>query len=691
MLRDFIGANKVLFKIPVYQRNYDWAADNCLRLLEDIKSIIETKEKHFLGTIVFMSAKTGGFSMQEYIIIDGQQRLTTMMIMLKALSAIAKVSEDPCFQEIEELYLHNRWCEEKDKVKLKPIKTDNEQFELLLQENFFDMDKDSHIYKNYCTCKEVFDKWQENGIGPEQVLNALTKIEIVEIVLTKGEDDPQIIFESINSTGLDLSNADLIRNFLLMNAEQQEMLFENYWVPIEKALKRNGEYTVLDAFFTQYLALKTRTPTNSKKLYEKFVKTFKENNYTQEKALKELKYFADIYKTFVYGNAVYPLKVNEILQKIRQLNQTTCYPFLMQVFDDYNQNIIDENTLEKTLQFVLAYLLRRIVCGVPSNTLRALFIYLHNRIFKIEKNKEKYYEAINKFFFNISSKDAMPTVREFENNLMTANIYGNAALAKFLLLEIENDQRKEKLQQESLTIEHVMPQTLNEEWPNVQEEEHKEWLHTIGNLTVTGYNSELSNKSFEEKKAIITGHSKANELNRDILNQHIWGAEQIKARGQRLAADIIKKYNLEKVEDESIVFENVDVITLEDFSKVTGRKLVSYIYKGRMFLQARFAGMVMDVIRLLDQDHPGKLEILAREKFKPANSTHVYISNENAGFWWGWQVKDGVYAEAQLSAHTCVRFIEGVIAAFNEKPDIFSFQVMADEEEDAEDELLQVN
>lgn len=500
MLRDFIGANKVLFRIPVYQRNYDWSESNCNRLLDDIFTIIDTEEKHFLGTVVFMAAKSGGFALQEYTIIDGQQRLTTLMLMLKALSKISIVCGDPCFSEIEEQYLHNKYCDEEYKVKLKPVKTDNEQFLLLLNGKEEEMDEECHIFLNYQLCKKRFEHWTEKGISPSQILDALTKLEIVEIVLTKGEDDPQIIFESINSTGLELSSSDLIRNFLLMNAENQETLYEQYWLPIEKALRDKTDYSNLDQFFMQYLVFKTGQPVNARRLYEQFVKLFKENQYTQEEVLRELKYYSEIFKSFIYGNSDYSKQVNDTLKKIRMLKQTTCYPFLLHVFDDYKHSIISEAVLEKVLQFILTYLLRRMVCGIQSNTLRGLFTYLYNRIYKVEANKEKYYESLNKFLFTVYSKDAVPSSAEFERALQTANIFGNPALCKFLLLDIENGDSKETLQADNLTIEHIMPQTLSADWKYILPEDHEEFLHTLGNLSVTGYNSEMSNKSFAEKR-----------------------------------------------------------------------------------------------------------------------------------------------------------------------------------------------
>lgn len=615
MLRDFIGTNKVLFRIPVYQRNYDWSDSNCNRLLDDVYTIIETGDKHFLGTIVFMAAKSGGFALQEYIIIDGQQRLTTLMLILKALSVVAQSVGDECYHEIEEQYLHNKYCDEEFKVKLKPIKTDNRQFLLLLNGKLDEMDEETHIYQNFMLCKERFERWCSRGINPSAVLDALTKLEIVEIVLTKGEDDPQVIFESINSTGLELSNADLIRNYLLMNADDQERLYEDYWLFIEKTLRNKMDYSNLDDFFMQYIVYKTSKPVNSRQLYSSFVKLFKDSGYTQESILEELKYYARIFGAFVYGSDIYSQNINKLLKSLRLLNQTTCYPFLLHVFDDYHHNVIDEATVEKILHFILSYLLRRLVCGVPSNTLRGLFTYLYNRIFKVSSNKKKYYESLNKFLFTVSSKDVVPSAAEFERSLQRANIYGNNALCRFLLLDIENGDGKEVLQAENLTIEHIMPQTLSADWNYINPEEHEQYLHTLGNLSVTGYNSELSNKSFKEKQDIIRENSKAVILNSDVIDKDSWGIIDIQARAKRLADIVLARYRIDKVDDDSIEFEYIDTMTLDDYDDVTGKKLISFKLFGETYRQNKFVFMLFDVIKLLDKRQPAKIEELARNNY----------------------------------------------------------------------------
>lgn len=688
MLRDFIGTNKVLFRIPVYQRNYDWSESNCNRLLDDIYGIIQSGDKHFLGTIVFMAAKSGGFALQEYIIIDGQQRLTTLMLILKALSVVAESVGDDCYHEIEEQYLHNKYCDEEFKVKLKPIKSDNNQFLLLLEDKIDEMDEDTHIYHNFMLCKERFERWAERGINLSQVLDALTKLEIVEIVLTKGEDDPQVIFESINSTGLELSNADLIRNYLLMNADDQEKLYENYWLYIEKTLRNKMDYSKLDAFFMQYIVYKTSKPVNSRQLYNSFVKLFKDSGYSQESILKELRYYAEIFGAFVYGSDKYSDRINKLLYRLRVLNQTTCYPFLLHVFDDYHQGVIAEETVEKILQFILAYLLRRMVCGVPSNTLRGLFTYLYNRIFKVASNKQKYYETLNKFLFTVSSKDVIPSAAEFERALQKANIYGNNALCRFLLLDIENGDGKEILQAENLTIEHIMPQTLSADWSHIRPEEHEEYLHTLGNLSVTGYNSELSNKSFAEKQEIIRENSKAVILNSDVLDKESWSVADIQARAKRLAGIVLARYKIDRVLDDSIEFEYIETLTLDNYDEVTGKKLVSFKLFGETYRQNKYALMLLDVIKLLDKKIPGKLQTLAENNYS-FNSTkrkHVHLNLDGLGMRWPWKVTDGIYLEANLSAWSCVRFIENLLSEFGFEKDQFSFNIVAEEPSETDED-----
>ena len=696
MLQEFIGHIKVVFRIPVYQRNYDWSEENCNRLLDDIYAIIENKEKkHFLGTIVYMSPQGSSFgSANEYTIIDGQQRLTTLMLILKVLADISQKEDPACAKDIIESYLQNSNSDEKFKVKLKPISTDNVQFLALLNNHFDQLDQEGHIFKNYMLCKDRITRWHNNGITLNAILEALSKLEIVEISLLEGEDDPQIIFESINSTGLELSNADLIRNFLLMNAPDQEELYENYWLKIERNLKQDADYKNLNLFFTQYIIYKTRATVNSRTLYRTFVNFFNQNKYSKRSLLEELEYYSVIFKSFVYDTPDLPIAVRHALAKLRFLKQTTCYPFLFQVFHDYEQDVINEKELINVLNFLVSYLLRRMVCGVPSNSLRGLFTRLYGRVFKVPSNRNKYYESINQFLFTTKSKkDVVPSELEFVRNLQTANIYTNPVLCKFLLMDIENGDGKEILSAENLTIEHVMPQTLTKkDWSHISEDKHAEFLHTLGNLTITGYNSELSNKSFEEKKKIIQKHSKAIVLNSDIIDKTEWDINNIENRAKRLADIVIKHYPIVEIKDDTIKFEYTDTLDVNAYKEVKGKELVSFNFKGNVYREDRFITMLIKMISLLNRENPEVLQKLADSQFnlKPISSSpkqrRPSISRERNSLIKASNPIDGVFIETNLSSRDIMRFLKVLLEEYQVNQEEFSINVKADDDSDVEEE-----
>ncbi|MFI3329601.1 MAG: DUF262 domain-containing protein [bacterium] len=701
MLKDFLNTNKVLFKIPVYQRNYDWSESNCNRLLLDIKNVIETNNKHFIGAVVYMSDDTNSVSLNEYIIIDGQQRITTMMLVLKALCDVSldlinelnlkddKIEEDikllnetdVVYGDIDEDYLHNKRCDEKFKIKLKPIKTDNEQFDLLLKNKYEQLNKESHIYLNYNFCKEKFILWIKQGITPKQIYNALEKLEVVEIVLQKGEDDPQVIFESINSTGLDLTNSDLIRNFLLMNEEDQDRLFEDYWCNIERNLKRSHSYNDMDNFFNNYVIYKTSSPTNLRQLYNKFVDLSKE--ISNEEILKELNQLSKYYKLFIYGCDTYSKKINSSLTKLRLLNQTTCYPFLLHLFNDFNNNVITEEEVNKVLEFLVSYLLRRIVCGVPSNSLRGLFIYLYCRVFKVKENKKHYSDTIITYFMNTVSKDSIPNDSEFKSSLINSNIYQNSALCKFLLCDIENGDSKEVLDFSNLTIEHIMPQTLSIDWSHIDNEYHTNYLHTLGNLSITGYNSELSNKKFSEKKEIIIANSKANVLNSDVINQEVWNEESINNRANRLSKIILDRYNINYVDNNKISFEYTKEILFSEEVEVTGKKLVSFKFYDQIYKQNKFSLMLVDAFKILLTKHEGKLREFAEDGYSMnVQYKHTHLSTNIVDLRKPKEVGSGICIETHLNADSCCWFITSILRDLNEDASKFSLFVVDEEEMD---------
>lgn len=295
---------QMILKIPVYQRNYDWTEANVKRLLEDINIVVQDKKPHFIGAIVYMESQNSDLGMPEYLIIDGQQRLTTITLLLQALRDLCGENDQRTADMIES-FLTNKYSPDEYKIKLKPIKSDNIQYEALLNHKFDKIDQEGHVYKNYEVAKKTFASWINAGVIPQEILNALKQLQVVGIGLKKGEDDPQVIFESINSTGVALTNSDLIRNFLLMSDHDQDRLFEDYWLPIENALRRDNDNYQLDLFFRQYVIMKSHTTVAERKVYSTFITLFKENEYTHESALQELKKYVEIYSSFFVSRRIF--------------------------------------------------------------------------------------------------------------------------------------------------------------------------------------------------------------------------------------------------------------------------------------------------------------------------------------------------------------------------------------------------
>lgn len=678
---------QMILKIPVYQRNYDWTEANVKRLLEDINIVVQDKKPHFIGAIVYMESQNSDLGMPEYLIIDGQQRLTTITLLLQALKDLCGKDDQQAADMIES-FLTNKYSPDEYKIKLKPIKSDNVQYEALLNNKPDKIDQDGHVYKNYMVAKKTFKSWIESGIKPIEILTALRQLQVVGISLKKGEDDPQVIFESINSTGVALTNSDLIRNFLLMSDHDQDRLFEDYWLPIENALRRDNDNYQLDLFFRQYVIMKSHTTVAERKVYSTFVTLFKENEYTHESALQELKKYVEIYSSFLYPEeSSYSDEVKGYLADLKQLNQTTCYPFLMHLFADFENQVIDEQTLNKVLRLITIYLIRRSICNIPTNSLNGLFAYLYSRVFRISANKDKYYEALNKYLFAQNNKNAVPDDEQLRFALVHNNFYQNLPLSRLLMLDIENGDTKEKLSTGNLTIEHIMPQTLSKSWRQyISDKDHEEYVHTLGNLSITGYNSEMSNKSFEEKKKILKQNSRVQILNEDVVDKDKWTIQDITNRSKRLADILIKKYHIDQVVDPKIEFENVDKIYLSDPGAATNRKPVSFTLEGSNYSVKTFKDITIKLINILDQDDPSRLVKLVgltwKGNFDSPNANNKLIicrkeDIDNKIKWHYAEVRDRVYVMVGGPAATIMHVLKELIDFYDINENDFSISVRA--------------
>ncbi len=563
---DFLVEKNARFMIPVYQRNYDWKEAHCLKLFNDIESIHKEKRiNHFIGSIVDIS-NSDFVSLKEFVIIDGQQRITTAMLFLKALQNSTN-SED-LKDEIQEDFLTNKRQNDENKLKLKPIKKDDLTFEKLIKNNLENINEESKIFKNYTYFLKRIDS---SDFDAKDLFQAFKRLWVVLVRLTRGEDDPQLIFESINSTGLGLSEADLIRNFILMDkeAKEQEYLFDNYWSVIEENLKNNNDY--ISSFFYHYLIMKRSKAVKQRDVYVEFKEYINEKNASTEEILQDILDFSKIYKKFLSEGNEENKGIEQHLKNIRELKITVSYPYLMDIFALHENDKILSEVIVDVLKIVESYIIRRLIVGQPTNVLYEVFMTLARDIKKLKNySDEKYFEYFSYVLCTKQGRAEFPNDEEFKAQFISKNIYQNKS-CKYILKEIENYQNKEKVDvNEDVTIEHFMPQTLTKEWEKTLGDNWQniyiKYLHTLGNISLTGYNSELSNKPFEVKIKELS--SSKLELNKYFMKYDTWNEENIIDRATKIFEDIaIKMWKFPIISDEIqnscettySIYDNVDL------------------------------------------------------------------------------------------------------------------------------------
>lgn len=617
IINDFIEPNKRQYAIPVYQRNYEWSKEQCVKLFDDIVQAYKSGRTHFCGSVVYAPLKEE-HNIHYYIIIDGQQRLTTIYLLLKALIDLA---ENEATRELitETLFNKDKFDEyaidKASKLKLKPIKTDDNQLRLLMENKYDDMNKESGIWKNYELFCGLVQAQLDSGMYVKDIYKGVEKL-ICASILLEQEDNAQEMFERINSTGIPLSLADKIRNFVLMIEANQEALYETYWLKAEILVRRNN----MTSFFLDYLNIKVDGFVKEEDAYEIFKEVYRSGQYTNEGMLKEILHYAEFYHAFLYGDEKYGDTVNALLKNLQKLKQTTVFLFLFRLFDDYENRVIGLVELERVLQFLQNYSIRRLICEVGSNSLRGLYKTLHSRVFAIQKNKEHYYDAIVSFFQQLTSKDVLPSDAEFSEALKQNNLYRKNALCKFLLTAIEN-QGKEQLITDNLTIEHIMPQNKNlstawqkmlgqDNWKEVQEK----YLHTLGNLTLTAYNSELGDKPFDVKQQELDEvKTKVVILYSDVKGCTEWNAEAIEKRANRLTDMILKLYPIEKPETViSFADPRYKEYTCENPDDATHKVPNYYVLQGERVNVTNFAEMLRSIIVRLHEQDSSVIEEMAR-------------------------------------------------------------------------------
>ena len=662
-LLEFIGNGKKTFNIPVYQRNYDWKEEQCRKLFEDIQNIVKSdyEIEHFLGTVVFVSSKSE-MNFNEYVLIDGQQRITSIMLLLKVLHE--KVTDENDKEEIWEEYLINKRAPEENlRIRLKPVESDGIPYKKLIEEN--DISLTSNVCKNY----RLFEKLiQESNYSAEEIYKALGKIELVYIQLEKGKksENPQMIFESLNSTGLSLTQGDLIRNYLLMNHEyeKQKMLYKNFWLEIEKRITNEK----ISDFVRDYLTMKNGSISNKDKVYDDFKKYIKQNNENmdEEGILEELKTYSEYYSWFLNGNSPNN-KINEKLSEFRYLRNTTVYPLILSVFEDtYSYKNINENELFDILNLLISYIFRRSVCGYTTNSLNKVFA----SIVVLLKSKD-IYKQIEK---GLMSK-SFPGDEEFRAEFIKCNFYKKGTeFCKYTLKLLETFENKEQTDMENITIEHIMPQTLNSEWRielgSKFEQIHSEYINTIGNLTLTGYNPELSNKNFELKKRY---YEESNiKMSREIANYDKWKDTEIKDRAEQLFEKAKRIWKLPQGYDN----KNIDNLEygknylLGSNINITGKKPSKLIISGKEYSIKSWKELIEKLCLELYELEPRILrELIYNPSFKGKEKDIVTQNKEKLRV--PVKIDEDLYIESNLNSNAILNYANMIATEYELEEEIF--------------------
>lgn len=527
------------FIVPIFQRDYSWGTKHCQQLWSDVLRVgRDAKAKgHFLGSVVYIAAEDNSATITRWLVIDGQQRLTTLTLLMVALrdhlAALKDTSDDlPSVGAIDDYYLRNRHAKGERRCKLMLRRSDNEQLQALIDGKQAGGGS-PRVHENY---RFFCDRLA--SVDPTVVFAGLKKLVIVDVSLTRGQDDPQMIFESLNSTGLDLSQSDLIRNFILMRLddELQTTLYEAHWRPMETSFGPRFA-TEFDKFVRDYLVLKLRPSKQLRadQIYQQFCAYFLgPGGSDAEAVLAEMHRYAGYYARFSLGQEVQP-KLSEPVHRLRLLVEVAA-PLMMELYECHHRlgslSVLD---LCEAVELLESYVFRRAVCDMQTRSLYQIFATLAYRVEPAAPMR-----SLKVALFRAPGQRRFPGDHEFRDALEARDIYAMRT-KHYLLDRLENDS-KERIDTTSFSVEHVMPQNaeLNGSWramlgPNWKEVQET-WLHRLGNLTLTGYNPEYQDRPFEEKKSIKGGFNDSPlRLNRSVREQAQWTATEIEARGRKLA------------------------------------------------------------------------------------------------------------------------------------------------------------
>ncbi|MGN8359457.1 GmrSD restriction endonuclease domain-containing protein [Helicobacter pylori] len=546
------------FVIPIYQRLYSWKKEQCEQLWDDIIKIggNDKMNGHFIGSILYVL--DGNTPSSPLLIIDGQQRLTTITLLFIALrnhsSDEVKILEKFSRKEIES-YLINSNKDGDKKFRLILSESDKDTLLSLIDKNKRKpSEPSSKIMENF----KLFEEWiRKNTDKLETIFKGLEKLMIVWIALKKEKDDPQLIFESMNSKGVELTQTDLIRNYIIMETEvkKQEDFYNQYWRAMEENFKQSEKQSkredLFNKFVRHYLTIKTEKIPNIKKVYEAFKDYQQKERIEIEDLLKDLQKYCGYFCQIAFKKEA-KKDLNKALSFLVDLEMDVVYPLLLELYSDYRDGVLSDLDFISIINLTESYLCRRAVCGLGTNSLNKIFPSFTKKI-----DKKQYLKSVEKHFGSLKEKQRFPNNDEFKDLFITIDFY-NFQKKKYFFERIEEKfDTNEPVNTQKCTIEHIMPQILTEEWKRDLGENfqaiHDKYLHTIGNLTLTGYNSEYNNKPFKEKKDMEKGFKQSPlKLNQSLKDLESFGEKEIEKRANDLADWALEIWTYLKLDAETL-------------------------------------------------------------------------------------------------------------------------------------------
>lgn len=682
MLCHYLGSG-AHFTIPVYQRDYDWKIQQCRQLYDDLLAVSSNKlPSHFFGSIVAVGDPGG--QMLDYLIVDGQQRLTTVSLLALAMHNMLKQGVVHAEQQNLADLLLNRYLideyaptDQKMKLKLNPI--DAKAYEAL-----FDVggapDETSNVVINYnYFCNRI----QNGSISMDDLHGAMCKLQIINISLNPRDDNPQLIFESLNSTGLALTEGDKIRNYILMDLKpsQQRKYYKKYWKEIANDTS-SADDTVQDVsgFVRDYLSVKQRAIPTIKNVYQSFKDYCQRTpGLTTDALLDDMLAYARRYKRLIDPDMTSKdaTELEECIYRLNRLKTTITRPFFLEVLRLQEEGALSSADVLSIFRITESFLFRRLICEFPTNALNKIFLFLHRDIVQLDGTTDDY---CDKLIYVLNSKrdsGRFPSDEEFLTALMQRNIYQmTSGPKKYILERLENGGLKggsigiwNSLDNGVLTIEHIMPQALNRGWKRDLGEDyeriHNEWLHRLPNLTLTAYNSEYRNSRFKDKKTMDGGFAVGGlHINSWIKEQSKWTEEELKARSALLAAEALDLWP-KPTTSYAPRQRQAEQVALSDDEELTGKNISSYIFHGIEHNVSTWADMYQQVLQELHEEDKSILTKMAMECSSGKTGRHFRSSPNPPATR---EIDRNVHVVTGISTQTKLNVLRKILPLFDEDP-----------------------